>query len=370
MNRWFSLLFIPLLLLTACGVRGPNSPYVSGPFDPDRETAEQQLNTLLTSQEIQLNAGREYTIGPGDVIGLTLVGRPDILGEDQSGERFQIAISDSPAITLPLIGAIRVHGKTKAQLESELKTAYSSYIQNPVPIVTLERMHYNTVAVLGAVKEPGRYPLEPGDTLLEGIFRAGGLTFGGQSGGPPPGRYLKVYREKVTRKDRSQLELSDLLDRIREGEKLLPREELVVPLESFIFSGDLEYNIPLAPNDVIFIPPAGTVIVMGHLKDPGVVFLGPSVRNLSHAITERRGMRWGGASRVEIVREDREAGEQVSYFRNIRKIMKRDEPDFVLQDNDQVFVHRHPIRAPLEAFANIFRASVSGGASATYNPVN
>lgn len=364
------LLMLTVLVMNGCTVRGPGDAFIPAPFDAAADENRERIDAVLADDTLKLRSDREYYIGPGDEIALSLVGRPDILGEDQNGsEKFRLTITDSPMITLPLIGGIKVHGKTAAQLENELKLAYESYIQNPVPIVSIERRQYDVVTVLGAVKEPGRYSLEPGDTLLDAIFRAGGLTLGGKTNGPPPDRYLKVYREKTTRQERVELSLEELLELLREEDRIIPRDEILVPLEEFIFAGDLDYNIPIVPNDIVYIPPAGTVMVQGYVNQPGIVFLGPSARTLSQVIVERRGMRFGGASRAEVVRTYAD-GSQESFFLNIRRIMNRKDRDFFLRDNDQVFVFRHPFRAPLEAFFNIFRATVNTGASATYNPVN
>lgn len=353
--------------MTGC-TRGPSSAEIGPPEDPEHEAADARAREVLNSPDLQLGEASDYVIGPGDVISLTMVGRPEVLNEDKEKSGYKVTVSASPNITLPMIGAIRVHGKTAAQLQDELRTAYTAFIQNPVPIVSVERLEYNQVNVLGAVNEPGRVQLEPGDTLAEAIFKAGGLSMGGKAGGLPPGRYLKIYREKVGRKERSDLTVEQLLDRIREQDRIAPRKEILVPIEQFIFSGELDYNIPLRANDIVYVPPAGAVIVHGPVRDAGVTFLGPSLRTLSQVLTERRGLRFGAASRIELVRTFPD-GTRKSYFLNGRRILARQDRYFMLQDNDQVFVYRNFGRSVLESFGSIFRAGVSTGAQATYNPV-
>lgn len=363
------LLAAVMVLASACATRGRGSKYISAPEDPRRDQMEGALNELMRSPELQMGSLAEYYLGAGDVLSLTMVGRADVFAVDErTGQKYTITLTQNPVITLPFVGAIRVHGKTADQFQEELRVAYSSYIQNPVPIVTVEKYYHNQISVLGSVRAPGRYALEFGDTLLDSIFRAGGLTFGRDTGGPPPGRFLKVYREKLTPKDRADLTMEEVLNLIREGDRVLPRRELVIPIEDFINEGELAYNIPLLPNDIVYIPSAGTVMVQGPVKSPGVAFLGPSIRTLTQAITEKGGMKWGAASRVEVVRTP-PRGEPVSYFMNVRKMLSRNQTDFLLQDGDQVFVYRHPTRSFLEGFASIFRSSISAGASATYNPL-
>ncbi|MCC6547642.1 polysaccharide export protein [Candidatus Sumerlaeota bacterium] len=363
-----SLSFI-IATLAGCATRGQSSRYIPAPEDPRREQVEASINEVIRSPELQLPSVQEYYLGPGDVITLTMVGRDDVFPVNkESGGLYTVTVTENPLITLPYIGSIKVHGKTAGQLQEELRVAYSQYIQNPIPIVTVEKFYYNQVSVLGAVRMPARYPLLFGDTLLDAIFRAGGLTFGRETGGPPPGRFLKIYREKLTPKDRANMPLEELLTRIKEGDRVLPRRELIIPIEDFINEGELSYNIPLHPNDVVYIPSAGTVMVQGPVMSPGVVFLGPSIRTLTQALTEKGGLRFGAASRVEVVRTPAR-GEPVSYFLNSRRMLRRHQADFLLQDGDQIFVYVHPTRMFLENASKIFRSSINAGASATYNPL-
>lgn len=370
------VIFSAASLVLALGLggctRGDRSPYIAPPLDPDRELRQQQVDRLLSKPEIVLEGPREYYIGPGDELTITLLGRPDILGTlstqvQGNREGIKVVVTENPMITLPLIGSIKVHGKTDSQLQRELTAAYAQYVINPVLIVTIDKYYHNQVTVLGAVNSPGRYSWEFGDTVLDALFKAGGLSFSTR-GGLPPGRVLKIYREKINRKDRSDLELDDLLMKISEENRLIPRIEINIPIEEFILSGNLTYNIPIVPNDVLFIPTAGAVIVQGSVRTPGVTFLGPSMHTLTQVITERGGLRYGAHSRVEIVRTLRD-GTQNSYFRYVRDMQDRAVEDFLLQDGDQVFVYSHWFRSSLEWIGAIFRASVATGVSATYSPV-
>ncbi|MBI1290694.1 hypothetical protein GC173_05565 [bacterium] len=369
----FPILFLILATVLTIGGcshgRSPSSKFVPLPVDQETIAAREAVEKMMTSEDLKLSRPREYYIGPGDVLGITLVGRPDILGAGRDGtERLMITVTENPIITLPLIGAITVHGKTSIQLEEQLKIAYAQFISNPVPVVVIEKYYYNQVTVLGSVRSPGAYPLNFGDTVVDSIFKAGGLTFGRETGGLPPARFLKVYREKVNNRERNEMTPDEYLAKIKEGEKILPREEIIIPIEEFILNGDLQYNLPLHPNDIVFVPAAGTVIVHGRIRNPGVVFLGPSVRTLLQVVTERGRLRYSGGSVVEVVRSYPD-GRQESFFHNVRRIQLRKDEDFYLQDGDQVFVYTIPGRDFLEFLGNIFRASANTGLNATYAPI-
>ena len=366
----FALLFLCISILFAGCARGPGSKAIPPPYDPNREAIDESVAALVRNAELKLGTKQDYYIGPGDILGITLVGRPDILSNDkEKGEKFTVTVTENPVITLPLIGAIKVHGKTSMQLEQEIKAAYKQFISDPVPVVTIEKYYYNQVTVLGSVRDPGRFSLDFGDTLIDSIFKAGGLTFGRETGGLPPARYLKVYREKVDNKQRAELAPEQLLAMITEADqRILPRQEIIIPIEEFILNGELSYNIPLYPNDIVFIPAAGTVMVHGRAKNPGVKFLGPSIRTLAQTITEAGGLRYSAQSRVEVVRSYAD-GTQESFYFNVRKMRKRQIQDFIMQDGDQIFIYVHPGRDALEFIGNVFKASVNTGANATYAPV-
>ena len=361
-----------VLLVAGCSrYRSESSRFLSPPIDPVRQEYRQKLAQLLEKPDLQIGMNtQEYFIGPGDVLAISLVGRPEILGEAVQGrsDKFTVTVTENPVITLPLVGAVKVHGKTADQLQEELRVAYSQYILEPTPIVTIDKFFLNQVSVLGAVKTPGRFPLEYGDTVLNGIFKAGGLTFGASTGGPPPARYLKVYRDKLNNKERQDMTLEQLVARLKEGDRILPREEIIIPIEEFILNGNLSYNIPLKQNDIVYVPPAGAVIATGWIQRPGVVFLGPSLRTLGHVMEERGTIRFGAGSKVEIVRTHPD-GTQESYFVDARDIRSRQSEDFFLQDGDQVHFSRNGPRSWIEAISKFLKTGAEGAVGATYAPL-
>lgn len=373
MTRYFLILVCALLFpfLAGCGkTRNINSPAVPPPADLDRERWEESLARVREDPD-SLVPTQIYTIGPGDVLAISVVGRPDLLGETEEGvdNRARFTISESPFIVLPYIGSVRVHGKTVDQLQDDLTVAYSRIVKDPVIFVTVEKYHWNQISVLGSVRTPGRFPLEPGDTLLDVIFRAGGLTLGGRTGDLPPKRILKIYRQQNREQRYSDLSMEELLELVREEGTITPREEIILPLDSFLLGGDLSFNIIMQPGDIVYIPPAGTVTVHGAAVQPRVVFLGPGLRSFSQIVTEVGGLRWRATTNVEIVRQAPD-GSTRSIFVDARAIMKREEPDVLIEDNDQIFVYVHPTRNVFAVIGSIFRATVATGVNATYSPVN
>lgn len=367
--RLFLVLVLSVCLLTGCG--GSRRPsLIAGPPTNFTDSIDRNaLRDFTASSALQLSTfDEEYYLGPGDVINIQLVGRNDVFSSRDEQQGMDITLTNNPNITLPMIGSIRVHGKTAEQFTQDLKQAYGAFIVNPQPIVLIRLFNRNQIAVLGSVSKPGKYPFDFGDTALDGLFKAGGLSTGGRGGGTAPGPFLKIYREKLPLQDRFQLSMDEVIQQIMEGNKVVPRQEIVIPISDFVFNGVLEFNIPLEQNDILYIPPAGTVHVQGRVNSPGIVFLGPSIQTLTQAVVERGGLRFSAADRVEVVRRLPD-GQTVSYYMDIRSMVTRRSPDFVIKDGDEIFVFPNTWRAIAEAFGKILDGSVKAGANATYSPV-
>ena len=369
--RFVQMMVCLVLVALWSGCAGSMRPSeIAGPpIDLTNALDQDELRQIVSSSNLQLSTfNEEYYLGPGDVINVQLVGRNDLLSAKSETPGLDITLTNNPNITLPEIGSIRAHGKTTEQLQEDLRQAFSLRIVNPQPVVLVKVFNRNQIAVLGSVSKPGKYPFDFGDTALDGVFKAGGLSTGGRGGGTAPGRFMKIYREKIPLEDRFRLNLDELVQRIMSGDKVVPREEITIPISDFVFNGVLEYNIPLKQNDIVYVPPAGTVHVQGRVDSPGIVFLGPSIQTVSQAVVERGGLRFSADDRVEIIRRLPD-GQTASYYVSIRQIMTRRSPDFVIKDGDEIFVFPNTWRAIGEAIGTIFSGGIRAGANATYNPI-
>lgn len=365
---WSSLALVGLLLTTACVSRTPNSRDIGPPIGSTTQQQTEAIDLAVKTGRLQLEDVSDYVLGPGDQLQIRMVGRAEIF-TDKLDQDDSIEVTQSPFMTFPLIGSIRVHGKTPGQLQEDLSKAYSQFFKDPIVIVGVKKYARNEVAVIGSVVTPGRYPLEPGDTISDAIYKAGGLTMGGRTGGLAPGPEMILLRERLEPKERYTRRPEELVDLLKNSEgAVMAREYIRIPISRFLFRGVMEYNLPLRQGDIVYIIPAGSVMVQGPVRNPGVVFLGPSIQTVSHVLTASGGMRFGASANLEVVRTDDE-GNPKSYWMNGRRLAKRADQDFVLRDGDQVFVYRDGFRSVLEWFGNIFDAGLHTGLNATYNPV-
>lgn len=101
---------------------------------------------------------------PGDRIGVTFSAERELSGEFPVDETFDAA--------LPLLGRTNVEGVGGAALRDSLIRAYEVQVRNQTVQVTLLRR----VRVLGEVRQPGLYHVDPTMALIDAIALAGGAT--------------------------------------------------------------------------------------------------------------------------------------------------------------------------------------------------
>jgi protein involved in polysaccharide export with SLBB domain len=109
-----------------------------------------------------------YRLGSGDVITV------EVLGEDDL-KRERIRLSDAATISYPILGEIRLSGKTVGELERIIREGLRGrYLVNPQVLVTINE--YRHFYINGQIKRPGGYPYVPGLTVLKAVAIAGGFN--------------------------------------------------------------------------------------------------------------------------------------------------------------------------------------------------
>lgn len=106
-------------------------------------------------------------LGPGDAVRMAVWREPDLSGT--------FGIDDRGIVTLPLLGERQVSGMDGPALRDQLLTDYREYLLNPSIQVTVLRR----VNILGAVNQPGLYPVDATISLSEALGVAGGIAPGG-----------------------------------------------------------------------------------------------------------------------------------------------------------------------------------------------
>lgn len=113
----------------------------------------------------------EYTLGAGDTIRILVFQNPDLTLETR--------VSESGAITYPLIGSVQVGGLTIRAAEQRIAKGLrdGGFVQQPQVNIALLQVRGSQVSVLGLVARPGRIPLETFNTrVTEVLAMAGGIA--------------------------------------------------------------------------------------------------------------------------------------------------------------------------------------------------
>ena len=106
--------------------------------------------------------GGRYSLAPGDLVRINVWGREEYSGQFQVDEEGQIHY--------PVLGTIQTNGLTVRELRDTLRTGLERLFTNPFVTVTpLFR-----VAVLGHVRSPGLYTVDPTLSVLDVVALAGG----------------------------------------------------------------------------------------------------------------------------------------------------------------------------------------------------
>ena len=109
-----------------------------------------------------------YKIGPEDVLDISVWKSPELSRS--------VPVRPDGKVSLPLVNDIKAAGLTPDQLRHELTMRLSEFIPAPEVAVIVREVHSAKVAVVGAVRSPGRFELRSPATVLEMIAMAQGLT--------------------------------------------------------------------------------------------------------------------------------------------------------------------------------------------------
>ncbi len=116
------------------------------------------------------NFFKDYRIGPEDVISIR------VFGQDKYSVPTIIVPPDG-IVSHPLLPeGVRVVGKTREQVQTELTKRLDEYIIDPKVTVSIDKSMSYRYSVVGAVAQPGIHLMGRRLTAYEAIMEAGGVT--------------------------------------------------------------------------------------------------------------------------------------------------------------------------------------------------
>jgi polysaccharide export outer membrane protein len=111
----------------------------------------------------------DTTLGAGDVFEVRVFGQQDLTSTYSAGAE--------GTISFPLIGVVKVAGKTTAVLEAELRDRLADgFLKSPQVSILVKEYKSKKISAFGQVRKPGTLPFTEGMTIIEAISQAGGFT--------------------------------------------------------------------------------------------------------------------------------------------------------------------------------------------------
>jgi polysaccharide export outer membrane protein len=257
-----------------------------------------------------------YRIGPGDVLTIVVRKAPELSGPVRVDQRGMIRIPMIP-------GEITAACRTEGELATMITTLYLEYKNNPNVEVFVTEFQSRPVAVIGAVNSPGQFRLQRQVRLLELISFAGGPA-------DRAGRVIHLIHAggpNICEKDSAG------------GGANAETQSLSVFQLSDTFKGSEGANPVIRPGDIVSLPEADQVFIVGYVYSPRAIPLKDKQITVSRAIAMAGGpQREASTSKVRIIRQGPDGASKQEIPVNLQAILKLKAPDIILLPNDIVEV--------------------------------
>ncbi len=334
-------------------------------------------------------------LGPGDIVDIQVFREPELT--------LTGAVSETGEIRYPLLGTVQAEGQTAHELADHIgsRLVLEGFLLHASVNVLIRERRSSAVTLSGAVREPGTYPLRPGQRIRDFISHHGGLneeraglelvvrhvdgatqtigirtlfepkkTEDWQNDIPllagdeilvPHARKFYVQgavarpqayflREPVTLLGALGLaggwtkNAGTHLVWQRHDEMGTPKPVVTVPLRD-LYDGQPVGRAPVGFGDVIHVSPADSFHIAGEVRDPGSYACSEGL-TLSRAITIADGLTLKGSKAIRIKRKKDKPGRSPEKH-NLSEIRKGKAPDPSIHAGDVILVNRNWLSIPL-----------------------
>jgi polysaccharide export outer membrane protein len=201
------------------------------------------LEEILGSRVEQIPREKEYVIGHGDILTISLYEEGDMSASSLPGKGRQNQVGDAPRIadsgttvmmdgrvSLREIGDVEVVGLTLTELADYLKKLYTAIYENPTVTTTLVQSNSLRYTVMGNIAQPGIFFLDYPLTLVQVIARSGGFTEWAS-------KKITVVRAKVREEDKAHFK----------------GNTLKFDYDKFVSGGALDSNVFIRSGDIVIV---------------------------------------------------------------------------------------------------------------------
>jgi polysaccharide export outer membrane protein len=262
----------------------------------------------------------DYVIGSGDLLGIEVFDVPELSRD--------VRVNETGYVSLPLMPTkVRAGGLTPFQLQDKLAELLQTngLVSTPQVTVSVKEQHSQPITMIGAVKNPMVIQALRKITLLQALSQAGGI-------GDDAGSTVIVTRTGPD--DASSANPAD-------PPTSSATQTFTINLFDVLESGDSRFNIPLVGGDVVSVPRAGIIYVVGAVVRPGGFLL---QNDLDHMTMLKMLSLAGGTTNsaklknAVILRKNPSTGQRDQVPVDLSKVMSLKTQDVQMQSNDILFV--------------------------------
>jgi polysaccharide biosynthesis/export protein len=301
-------------VVTGADLRAPVEPNRT----TDAETRVKQGGPALPERAL------DYVLGPEDQIIVHAFQVPEI-------PNTAIQLGGDGYVNLPLAGRVKASGLTVSGVEQELTARLGNYVRDPQVTVLVAEYRSQPVSVLGSVNNPGVVQLRGHKNLVEVIALAGGLR-------PEAGNMVTLTRELSN----GRIPLPDATDD-PSGRFSIAHVKLLDVMQA----DNPQNNVVIQRDDVIMVPRAPLIYVVGEVNKPGAYVLNErdslsllQVVAVAGGLTPR-----ASAKKAKIMHQEPGSSQPTEVAANVKKILDGQAPDITLHADDILFVPNNKMKS-------------------------
>ena len=109
-----------------------------------------------------------YTIGPGDVLSVSVWNEKDLTTE--------VLVRPDGGMSFPLVGEIQAIGRTPEEVRQIIEKRLKPYVADPSVSLAVKQANSNLIYVIGKVNKPGQFAVGQALDVMQALSLAGGMT--------------------------------------------------------------------------------------------------------------------------------------------------------------------------------------------------
>ena len=346
---------------------------------PAVESTEQTNDRIRSLATPPANSStHDYTIGSGDLLNISVFDVPELSRD--------VRVNQSGSISIPLVPTrVHVAGLTEIQAQQVIADVLQAdgLVSHPEVSVLVKEHKSRPITIVGAVSHPMVYDADQSVTLLEALAEAGGITNDAgdtiiithprpafvmiPNPGPPsntapgsadsetvpseapgngstdPKSNLNPSAFPATQDTDKTQALPSATTNPQASPSTVPTplgNIITINLSELLEHGVTQNNIRLQPGDIVTVPHAGIVYVLGAVNRPGGFVL-------SNDRTEMTTMKVlalaGGTTKIAkldhavIIRKDNQ-GKQTETEVDLKKVLHQQTEDLPMRASDVLYI--------------------------------